>query len=111
MIYFSSSQAEECKGHVFFYNLEEQESETEADFAYFYNEAAPWFKERGISTSTHDSAPLKSNTCFENNVSIPKEMLRLTLGYVLLKPNKEDRVYGGVMTDMDLIIEANEFFN
>ncbi len=104
-------KAEECKGHVFFYNLEEHQTEIEADFAYFYDKMIPWFDERDISTSSHTSAPLQSNTCFGSNVSIPSEKLELSLGYVLLKPNNEIRVFGGVMTDMDLVIEANEFFN
>ena len=107
----SGLHAEECKGHVFFYILEEHQTEVEADFEYFYKQMIPWFKERGISTSSHTSAPLQSNTCFEDNVSVPSKKLKSSLGYVLLKTDNEIRVLGGVMTDMDLVIEANEFFN
>ncbi len=107
----SALQAEECKGHVFFYNLEEHQSDVEADFTYFYDKMYPWFEEQGISTSIHTTTPLQSDTCFESNVGVPSEKLSLSLGYVLLKPNNEIRIFGGVMTDMDLVMKANEFFN
>ena len=109
-MFVSAGNTAECKGHVFFYKTTKHQTEVEADFTYFYNQMIPWFQERNISTSSHTSTPLKSNTCFKNDVSILNEKLKHSIGYVLLKPNNEFKIIGGVITDLDLVIEANEFF-
>ena len=110
IMFATPSYAEECKGHIFFYNLEKNEVETGSDFSYFYYEIVPFLKERGVSTSLHTDLPIKSKTCFVGNVGV-KDKLEMSLGYVLMKPNRDVKIFGGVMTDVDLNNVASEFFN
>ena len=109
-IFASMANAAECKGHVFFYNLKAHGTEVEADFSLFYHKIIPWFEERNISTSSHYSTPFTSNTCFANDVKILNNNFEQPLGYVLLKPNYHFKIVAGVVTDLDLVNEANEFF-
>ena len=111
IMFGTPSYAEECKGHIFFYNLEKNDAETDSDFSYFYNQIAPILKERGVSTSLHTDLPIKSKTCFAGDVEVPKNKLEMSLGYMLMKPNRDIKVFGGVMTDVDLNDAAREFFN
>ena len=110
IFFISPANSAECKGHVFFYNLREHQSEVETDFAHFYKQVIPWFEERNISTSVHTSTPFISKTCFGDDVRILNDKLEQSLGYVLLKPTNQFKIIGGVITDLDLVIEANDFF-
>jgi hypothetical protein len=110
LLFNFSSQAGECKGHIIFYTFEEGDSEADADYSYYYHKSLPWLNENGVSTSVHTAIPIKTNTCFSNNVIVPTELLELSLGYVFVRPTLEMRVYGGVMTGVDLINEVNNYF-
>jgi hypothetical protein len=111
MILFAfSSQAGECKGHIVFYAFEEGDGEANADYSYYYHKSLPWLNENGVSTSVHTTTPIKTSTCFSANVIVPTELLELSLGYVFLRPTLEMKVYGGVMTGVDLIDEVNGYF-
>ncbi len=107
-----SAQAEGCIGHVFFYNIEEDQgdTETESDFSYYYHKSKGWLDEEGLSNSAHTALPVQGKTCFGANIVVPDDALKLSLGYVLVKPNEEIKVYGGVMTGVDLSDVINDFF-
>jgi hypothetical protein len=102
--------AEECKGHIFFYVFDEAGDEAYADFSYYYQKSVSWLKKGGVSTSIHSKSPIKTDTCFSSEVIVPTELLKLSLGYVFMKPNEEIKVIGGVMTGVDLSDEVNEYF-
>ena len=112
LLFAFSSQAEECKGHIAFYTFGEGEGDSEADvdYSYYYHNSLPWLNENGVSTSIHTATPIKTNTCFSTNVIVPTMLLELSLGYVFVKPTLEVKVYGGVMTGVDLIEEVNDYF-
>ena len=111
MVLFSfASYAQECKGHIVFYNLEEGDSEADADFSFYYQESFPELNENGVSTSAHTEIPIRTDTCFATDVIVPKEQLKISLGYVFIKPTQEMKVIGGVMTDIDIRSVANEYF-
>jgi hypothetical protein len=107
-----SSNADECKGHIVFFNLQEGlgESDTDTDFSYYYHEVAKWLPEKGLSYSAHTKLPLKAKTCFSNEVTIPSTLLNDPLGYVLVRPNSEKKYIGGVLTDSDMRAIIIEFF-
>lgn len=110
MLFTFSSQARECKGHIVFYVFEEADGEADADYSYYYHKSLPWLNENGVSTSVHTTTPIKPNTCFSTNVIVPTGLLELSLGYVFVRPTLEMKVYGGVMTGVDLINEVNSYF-
>lgn len=107
-----ASYADECNGHIIFYTLAQGEGkdEADADFSYYYHKSTPWLNEDGYSTSAHTETPIKTNTCFADNVVVPSEILKLSLGYVFVKPSLIMEVHGGVMTGVDLSSAINEFF-
>ena len=106
------SIAVECKGHIVFFNLEEGlgEAEADVDFSYYYHEVVKWLPEKGLSYSVHTKLPLKAKTCFCNEMTIPSTLLVDPLGYVLVKPNSEKKYIGGVLTDVDMRLMIEEFF-
>lgn len=111
-VFSLAAKANECIGHIFFYNLEEGngEPDVDSDYAYYYHKTISWLHEEGISFSVHTELPIKETTCFSAEVSIPKEQLALSLGYVFVKPNLEKIFIGGVSTDVDISNKINEFF-
>ena len=109
-IFTSSVNAAECIGHVFFYNLEEGKGEADYDFAYYYNKSREWLAGEGVHSSVHTELPIEFDTCFSNKVTVPKDQLEFSLGYVFVKPNLERKVVGGVMTDIDISTVVNDFF-
>ncbi len=111
-VFSLAEKVNECIGHIFFYNLEEGngEPDVDADYAYYYHKTISWLHEEGISFSVHTELPIKETTCFSAEVSIPKEQLALSLGYVFVKPNLEKIFIGGVSTDVDISNKIDEFF-
>ena len=110
VLFSSALNAEECKGHIFFYAFDEAGDEAYADFSYYYHESVSWLKKGGVSTSVHSKSPIISDTCFSPEVMVPTGLLKLPLGYVFMKPNEEIKVIGGVMTGVDLSDEVNDYF-
>ena len=102
----------ECIGHIFFYNIEEGigESDADSDFAFYYHRAKDSLSRKGLSFSVHTELPVKSKTCFSSGVTISKDQLKYSLGYIFIKPNLEKKIVGGVLTDADIDNEINEFF-
>lgn len=109
-LFSSALNAEECKGHIFFYVFNEAGDEAYADFSYYYRDSVSWLKKDGVSTSIHSKSPIKSGTCFSSEIIVPTELLKLSLGYVFMKPDEEIKVIGGVMTDVDISYVVNEYF-
>ena len=107
-----SSNALECKGHIFFFNLEEGlgEVDADADFSYYYHEVVKWLPEKGMSYSAHTELPFTAKTCFSKEITIPMTSLDDSLGYIFVKPNSEKKYIGGVLTDVDLSIIIKDFF-
>jgi len=105
-----SSNALECKGHIFFVNLEEGLAEADADFSYYYHEVAKWLPAEGISFSAHTDLPLTATTCFSKEITVQETSLDYPLGYLFVKPNLEKKYIKGVLTDIDLSIMIKEFF-
>ena len=107
-----SSNAFECKGHVFFINLEEGlgDADADADFSYYYHEIAKRLPAAGISFSAHTALPLTAATCFSKEFTIQKTLLDYQIGYVFVKPSLEKKYIEGVMTDIDLSNMVKEFF-
>lgn len=111
LIFSLSVNAENCVGHIFFYNLDESEGEgeTKADYEFYYHKTKKWLPNEGVSSSVHTELPIKSNTCFSNEISIDASSLENSLGYVFIKPNMQQKVVGGVLTDMDISSTINDF--
>ncbi len=105
------SNAFECRGHIFFFNLEEGSGEASADFSYYYHEVIKWLPEEGISYSAHTELPLKAKTCFSEEIAVPKTLLDDSLGYVFVKPDSEKKFIGGVLTGVDISLMIEEFFD
>jgi len=112
LIFSLSTNAANCVGHIFFYNFDESEGEadTNADFAFYYHEAKKWLPSEGVSTSVHTDLPIKSKTCFGKEISVDPSGLKNSLGYVLIKPNMQHKVVGGVLTDIEICSMVNDFF-
>ena len=110
VLFSSTLNAEGCKGHIFFYVFDEVGDEAYADFSYYYHKSVSWLKKAGISTSIHRKSPVETDTCVSPEVIVPTELLKLSLGYIFMKPNKEIKVIGGVMTDVDISDKVNEYF-
>ena len=49
-------------------------------------------------------------TCFGKKEEVEKEETLYSLGYVLVRTDSERKVYGGVMTDVDIDNIINDFF-
>jgi hypothetical protein len=107
-----ASIASACKGHILFYNLDEDggEADTDADFAFYYQRARKWLPGAGVSFSVHTELPITAATCFLREVYIEEHELAYSLGYVFVKPTLEKKVIGGVLTDVDIDRVVNEFF-
>lgn len=112
LVISTTVNANECIGHIFFYNLDEGkgESDADSDYAFYYHKAKTWLPKESLSFSVHTDLPIKNRTCFSSEVTIPKEQLKYSLGYVFIKPNLEKKIIGGVMTDVDISSAINEFF-
>ncbi len=111
LIFSLSVSAENCVGHIFFYNLDENavQDETKADYEFYYHKNKKRLPREGVSSSFHTKLPIKNNTCFGNEISIDVTSLDSSLGYVFVKPNMQQKVVGGVLTDIDLCNIVNEF--
>ena len=107
---------EECKGHIFFYVIDEvmgendEAEEAEADFWFYYLKVRKWLPDKGVSFSLHGEFPIKAMTCFGTKETVEKNELKFEFGQVFVKPNSERRVEGGVMTDIDIEHVIDEFF-
>ena len=106
-----SGYAAECNGHVFFYDMNESGGEARSDYAYYFHKVKNVLPTKGISISVHTELPIESKTCFNKHVEIAKNELKYSLGYILVKPNLEKKVLGGVYTGVDFIQEVDIFFN
>ena len=109
----------DCKGHIFFYIFENEDTEVseddageaEADFIYYYHKIKNLLPDKGISFSIHSELPIKAMTCFGTKEIVEEKELIYSLGFVFVSPNLERRVEGGVMTDVDIDSVIDEFFN
>jgi hypothetical protein len=111
LIFSLSVNAENCVGHIFFYNLDEGagDADTKADYQFYYHKAKKWLPNEGVSSSVHKELPIKSNTCFGNEISIDASSLENSLGYVFIKPNMQQKIVGGVLTDIDISSTITDF--
>jgi len=80
------------------------------DFRYYTRAAAPWFDERGIALVTTNS-----DTIVVEAEGAPRRVIMLTgldypFGYVLVEPGYAEEILTGVVTDEDLLDEADAYF-
>ena len=103
---------EPAVGYAAFYYLgtSADESAVYDDFSYYLNNINPWLNDKKIVVSYHSKAPfkLKLASCQELNIYI--DDLELDLGFLLVKPNGQFKIYYGVHTDVDIQELVKSFF-
>jgi len=80
------------------------------DFRYYTSAARPWFDDQGIPVVTTNA-----DTIVVETESAPRRLIMLSgldypFGYVLVDPGYAEEILTGVMTDDDLIDEADNYF-
>jgi hypothetical protein len=80
------------------------------DFRYYTSAARPWFDDQGIPVVTTNA-----DTIVVEAESAPRRLIMLSgldypFGYVLVDPGYAEEILTGVMTDDDLIDEADYYF-
>ena len=80
------------------------------DFRYYTRSAVPWFEDRGIPvvTTNSDSVVVEAE-------GAPRRVIMLTgldypFGYVLVEPGYAEEILTGVLTDDELLDEADGYF-
>ena len=99
----------DVKGHVaFFMLIPDSDKDYVAlfdDYNYYYSNLLPWLTKNKYNHSQHKSAPFKIK-----NISFTKSKLNIDIGAILIKNDKSYKVIRGIITDVDLITEINEFY-
>src|SRR4029078_3644959 len=80
------------------------------DFRYYTAAAAPWFKEQGIPVVTTNA-----DTIVVEAEGAPRRIIMVSgldypFGYVLIYPGDSEEILTGVLTDDDLLDEADGYF-
>ena len=80
------------------------------DFRYYTRAATPWFEDQGIPVITTNS-----DTIIVESEGVPRRAIMLTgldypFGYVLVDPGYAEEILTGVLTDDDLLDEADGYF-
>lgn len=104
----SLAKAGDCKGHIFYLNLFENEPEITADFDFYYMEMKDYLKKMDVSSSMHKSIPPQAPTCFSNEYVISD--FSAEAGYLIVTSDGRTKTYSGVMTDVDLMLVIRDFF-
>ncbi len=105
--------ANDCIGHVFFYNFETETGDTEinADFDYYLGSMKSVLREKGITYSEHvKQGPLTAVTCFTEDMTLSNNLLESRVGIVLIKPNMKMKFLSGVMTGVDFQMAVEDFY-
>jgi len=110
IFYSLPALSDSCVGHIFFFNFENDSYEVSSDYEYYYEQLKEVLKADGISYSKHESLPLLSDTCFSKLVTINKIHDEVTVGYILVRPDKEKKIISGVITDVDLVMLTRDYF-
>jgi hypothetical protein len=80
------------------------------DFRYYTSAAAPWFEDQGIPVVTTNA-----DTIVVEAEGAPRRIIMLSgldypFGYVLVDPGYPEEILTGVMTDDELVDEADGYF-
>ena len=71
----------------------------------------PWLTQNGFAFSYHSTTPIViSSPALEGRHTFGKDPLKMYVGMILIKPDGTHQISYGVGTDVDLILEIQEFF-
>ena len=99
----------DVKGHVaFFMLIPEADKDYVAlfdDYNYYYSNLLPWLTKNKYSHSQHTSSPFTIKS-----ISFTKSDLNVDIGTILIKTDNSYKIIRGIVTDIDLITEINQFY-
>jgi hypothetical protein len=103
---------EPVAGYAAFFYLETSADDSEVydDFSYYLNSINPWLKDNKIVVSYYSKAPFKLKLSSGQELEFDVNDMELDLGFVLVKPNGQFKVYYGVHTDVDIQQLVKDFF-
>jgi hypothetical protein len=105
----SLAKAQDCKGHIFYIDLNEAGPEVSSDLDFYYGKMKSYLNEQGVSSSIHNTLPKEAQTCFTDKFRI--KGFTSDVGYLIVSPEGQTKEYSGVMTDVDLMLVVDEFLN
>ena len=107
---------EELKGHVGFFFVKPVKTdatfEVHDDFQYYYKSMTPWLTQNSFAFSYHSTTPiLIASPALKERLTFGEDPLKNYVGMILIKPDSPHKISYGVGTDVDLILEIQEFFD
>jgi hypothetical protein len=106
---FTSIHADNSKGHIAFFMLlpenTQDYAELNEDFNYYYKKLADWLRKNKYTYSRHTATPIKIK-----NKTFSKQLLGADLGVILINNNNSYKIIKGISTDIDLIMDINNFY-
>ena len=101
-------------GHVgffFVYQVKtDDDIEIHDDFQYHYKQIKPWLIKNGLSISYHLTTPITLDLDKGKTITIQKDDLEDKLGFIMAKNDGGHKIFYGVYTDVDILMEASKFF-
>lgn len=108
----ASANRESIVGYsaFFYFGTSANEPAVYDDFSYYLNSINPWLTDNNIVVSYHTKTPFELKLKSGQKLGFDTDDLELDLGFVLVKPNGQFKVYYGVHTDVNIKQLAKAFF-
>ncbi len=104
-------------GHVvIFYDLPdnheaEENVEAAADFSFYQERIESWLKKQGIPYSYHATDNFSVKLHSGKTLTFTKDILKIDVGFILIKSDKEYKILRGVHTGIDFIDIAKKYYD
>lgn len=108
----ASSTKEPIVGYAafFYFGTSAEESVVYDDFSYYLNNINPWLTDNNIAVSYHSKAPFELKLASGQRLNFDIDKLELDLGFVLVGPSGQFKIYYGVHTDVEIQQLVKTFF-
>ncbi|WP_373034262.1 hypothetical protein [Sulfurovum sp.] len=111
ILFMFQAQAESV-GSIVFFNIastEQSDEETNADFYFYYDKLNDFLTKKGFDVHLAEQLPIKIVKP-DYTIELGVSDVASDVGIIFVKPSGQYKVSEGVKTDMDVAMEAEQYF-
>ncbi|MHC3994055.1 hypothetical protein ACXWTF_04455 [Thiomicrolovo sp. ZZH C-3] len=111
IVFILQAQAESV-GSIVFFNItstETSDEETNADFYFYYDKLNDFLSKKGFEVLLSEKFPIKLVKP-DYTIELGASDVKSDVGIIYVKPSGQYKVSKGIKTDMDVAMEAEQYF-
>ncbi len=102
----------ESVGSIVFFNIastEQSDAESDADFYFYYDKLNNFLAKKGFEVFLAEQFPIKI-VKDKYTLELGASDVASDIGIIFVKPSGQYKISKGIMTDMDVAVEAEHYF-